>query len=129
MLARLHKRAGKDAIMVAHGAKASGQLCLSSEQPKSGFSVISFPEILDAFRFVLKERSFIFGAYRFDRLTGYPMGRSFSEPATLVDLQESIYRLYTRTEISMGVGWYVPRSTIAPTIAGLEHVDDSLVDS
>ena len=58
------------------------------------------------------------------------MGGSFSEPATLVDLGESVYRLYTDGgATARRVGWALDKARPDQLVQGLQHVGDAAIFS
>jgi hypothetical protein len=61
------------------------------------------------------------------RKKGWPMGGSFSEPATLVDLGEDIFWLYNSREKARDSGWKIKGIEMEQTVQGMLHVDDCLL--
>ena len=55
------------------------------------------------------------------------MGGSLSEPGMLVDLYESIRLLDGDAQGLREIGWYFERLSFQQVVAGLLHVDDSIV--
>jgi len=55
------------------------------------------------------------------------MGGSLSEPATLVDIQECIYRCSTSKQYQHSCGWQYLDYSFSDLVTGLTHVDDSLI--
>ena len=86
-------------------------------------------QIVRAFDFVLHETAFTLGEIEMQRKTGYPMGGSFSEPATLVDLQDDVLQFYTKRPTAVHCGWYHPDLSPEETVCGVQHVDDALIGS
>ena len=57
------------------------------------------------------------------------MGGSLSEPATLADLGEDVWRMYSSAPFRQKLGWHIPHLSGEQTIQGLQHVDDALIFS
>ena len=76
--------------------------------------------------YVSKDHHFTVGGVVLKRLRGWPMGGSLSEPATLVDLGESIQDAYSKLGRWKSTGLYVNGLTAVQTLAGVLHVDDAL---
>ena len=72
---------------------------------------------------------FAFGDAVFNRTRGWPMGGTFSEPVTLVDLGSCVHRLYTSKTFAKSVGLYLDAHPVAHTVQGLQIVDDAAVFS
>ena len=66
---------------------------------KREFHVVRFTDIIAAMRYALVDTFFAVGDCIIERLAGRPMGGSFSEPATLVDLGRSIAKFYESTAL------------------------------
>ena len=129
LFSRIEKSTGFNAVRVRRDKKACGSLCKAGDKKTPGTSIVTFEEILQAFTFVLKEDSFLLGNYRIRRLTGYPMGGSFSEPATLIDLQDDVRQLYTKKQTAVRCGWWHSQYCTSKIVNGLQHVDDALLMS
>eukprot|EP00969_Alexandrium_andersonii_P334489 14781897-Alexandrium_andersonii.AAC.1 len=63
------------------------------------------------------------------RSTGWPMGGSHSEPATLVDSGAFVHKLHTSPKTRAETGVDVDSLPVDQLLAGLQHVDDLLVCS
>ena len=85
--------------------------------------------MLAGIHYASKNKLFLVGTEVIERLTGWPMGGSFSEPATLVDLGEAIRQLHEDVSVQRRVGWYFANTPIEKLVMGMLHVDDSLVGS
>lgn len=58
------------------------------------------------------------------------MGGSFSEPATLLDLGEDVFRLYTEHRPTITrTGWSYGNYSMSEIIQGVQHVDDAIIMS
>ena len=127
--ARLEKKTNCNAIRVKHANEAHGKLCKLSDKCPPYRTTVSFYEILKAFDFVLHEASFLLGEFEVKRRTGYPMGGSFSEPATLIDLQDDVLQFHHNKSTALHCAWHHPDLSPEETVMGCQHVDDALIGS
>ena len=74
-----------------------------------------------------RDNFFIVGNEILQRETGHPMGGSFSEPATCVDLGVSIMEFYADTEVHKSCGMCLPGVEAHQHLAGVLHLDDGLL--
>ena len=90
----------------------------------------AFSKIRRCISLAAEDSLFCLGDSVFRRVRGWPMGGSFSEPATLIDLGESVFRLYSDCgRIAARVGWHAPNGDVSHAIAGIQHVDDAVIAS
>ena len=138
-LCRLDAR-GFNYVAVRRGHKASGYLCKRESDAKTKQSkLVSFDTIRTAVAYVAHDCYFLLGDTVVERIRGHPMGGSFSEPLTLLDLGERVYRMHNSIQLQHFVGWRcdskrIPKQhhdhTAAPKLVdGVQHVDDALVFS
>ena len=129
LLERTFRRTGFDAICVSKAGGAHGYLCRSTQKDTMLHRVVTFDDIIDFTLFNYHDRHFALGEVILERQQGWPMGAAISEPATLVDLQESIRQLkYHHTRLQ-DIKWQHRNWTLEQTVCGLTHVDDTLVIS
>ena len=67
------------------------------------------------------------GTLIIERVAGWPMGGSFSEPATLVDLGEDIFSLYDEDQDANISGWRITGFSLDELVQALQHVDDAFL--
>ena len=129
-LKRLQKRTGKTTVAVRRGPGALGHLCTGGPQKGRAFEMCSFSQIRKAIALAAEDKLFLLGDTVLERTRGWPMGGSFSEPATLVDLGESVYRLYTDGgNTARRVGWALDKARPDQLVQGLQHVDGAAIFS
>ena len=61
------------------------------------------------------------------RKVGWPMGGSFSEAATLIDLGTDVRNVHKNARRQKLCGWYHKGIPLDKLIMGLTHVDDSIL--
>jgi hypothetical protein len=121
---------GKDSIAVSKFQRGFGYFAkAAAKETKKDFHVIRFCDIISAMRYCLSDRFFAVGEHIIERTTGHPMGGSFSEPATLVDLGRSIANFYASAEIQKEAEVFLPDVPAEAHLQGLLHVDDCLLSS
>jgi len=127
-LTRLQGRTGKTAVAVSRGKKADGRLCRACNPDTRTHQTCSFKSIRRCIQLAASDRLFILGDSVVERVRGWPMGGSFSEPATLVDLGQAAYELLTDDgRTAKRIGWHVPGRKPASLVQGIQHVDDLLL--
>ena len=109
LLERVQNMSGLDAVAVRKTSGVDGHLCRSSKSSDGSFHVLSFVHILEALEFIRRDKYFAVGTTVVKRFGGWPMGGSFSEPGTLVDLNEELHVLHQRPERLSEVGWAYQR--------------------
>ena len=72
-----------------------------------------------------QDTGFCVGSLVLKRERGYPMGGSFSEPCTLIDLQEDIYQCSTSVSRRKQCGWNCLDLNFSEQVTGLTRVDDT----
>ena len=129
LLKRVQDTTGFDAVAIRKVSRADGHLCRSSKSSDNSFRVLSFECILDALEFIKRDKYFTVGTTVVKRLGGWPMGGSFSEPGTLVDLNEELHVLHQSPERLKSVGWAFKGWRLEELVSGVMHVDDAVVFS
>ena len=97
------RNAGATTRLQSHVLQKLGDLIKTdikgkAKKTQSGFSVCTFKDIIRCMRYALSDNLFSVGTHIFSRLKGHPMGGSFSELTTLVDLGASVARCYRSKE-------------------------------
>ena len=128
-LDRVRDKRKVNAVAVKRSSRAEGFLCQASKPVSKQFRICKFEDIIAAMSFCALDSSFFVGDVLVQRRQGYAMGSSFSEPATLVDLGECIYRLYTDPAFALRIGWDCKGFRTEQVVQGLQHVDDAIVFS
>ena len=119
----------KNGVAVLRSARAHGYLCSSDRKVSKDHDFCSFDEILTGVHYAASDRYFVLGDEIIERLDGWPMGGSFSEPATLIDLGHDVAKFHLSAAKQEQVGWILPGYSPTQLIAGLLHVDDSHIAS
>jgi len=127
MLAEVTRTTSYDAVAVGKHARASGFLRESTRSNSVAYRVVPFDDIRCFLFLATTGNHFCVGKEVIERLQGYPMGGSLSEPATLVDLQYDLRRVWAERQYRIDTGWGVPGFEIPQAVAGLQHVDDSIM--
>lgn len=98
LLTTVTERTGYDAICVTRVSKtwgfftkAIGNEYSFKKRAVGGLATDTFDNILRALKYALKDDLFSVGPHVLQRIRGHPMGGSFSEPATLVDLRGTYF--------------------------------------
>lgn len=129
-LARLERATGQNAVLVRNGSKADGLLCKAFRKCPKQYVMVTFEDILQCMDFACSDTLFLLGDLVLERTRGYPMGGSFSEPATLVDLGEDTFCLYSdEGQTAQRCGWFIPGIPVESTVQGVQHVDDAAIFS
>jgi hypothetical protein len=126
-LARLRRTTQFDAIAVYKGQKARGFLCKTTQQKSRDYNVVPFTDIEAGMACASRDNFFRLDELLIWRKKGWPMGGSFSEPATLVDLGEDVFWLYNSKKKASDSGWKLKGLDMQQTVQGLLHVDDCLL--
>ena len=130
LLDSIARTKGFDAIAVSKHQRGYGYFTMAaSAHTKREFHVVKFRDIIAAMRYALADIYFAVGDCIIERLTGHPMGGSFSEPATLVDLGRSIKQFDKSAELQRRSGIHLTGYTPDQLRQGLLHVDDCLLAS
>ena len=128
LLTRVEQQ-GYDAVAVRKSARCAGFLCKSIRASDQSAQVVPFSVIRDTLSFIYHDRYFTVGSLVMKRKGGWPMGGSFSEPGTLVDLSEEIRLLDENSGKLVEVGWNFKGWKLHDLVSGLMHVDDAVVFS
>ena len=128
LLQRVEEK-GYDAVSVRKSARCAGQLCKSTKSTDQASQVVAFSTIRNTLKFILHDRYFSVGSVVMRRKGGWPMGGSFSEPGTLVDLNEELRILAEDSNKMCEIGWHFKNWTLTDLVSGLMHVDDAIVFS
>ena len=99
----------------------------SVSQPRR--DVVTFDDINRGFDYAVAEKGMALGPLVVERRTGWPMGGSHSEPATLVDAGAFVHKLHHDPAVLRETGLAVGGLPAESVIAGLMHVDDLLCGS
>ena len=129
LLDRVSKEKGFDAIAVQKSNKSGAVLCKSTRCSDQSFRVVTFSCIRDTLEFIYRDRYFTVGSKVLKRHSGWPMGGSFSEPGTLVDLNEELRLVHQNVDKLKEVGWFFQGWKLENLVTGLMHVDDAVVFS
>lgn len=108
---------------------AGGHLCRNKKCSDKNFRVFTFARIFEALEFIKRDKYFTVGTTVVKRLGGWPMGGSFSEPGTLVDLTEGLHVLHQHPELLETIGWAYKDWGLEDLVSGAMHVDDAVVFS
>ena len=127
LLRRVESKFGCNAVAIKKSARVEGHLCRSNRRSDCTHRVLSFDDIRCTLDFIGKERYFTVGDVIMKRRGGWPMGGSFSEPGTLVDLNEELRRIDDSDDALQDVGWLVEGMSLEEVVTGIMHVDDALV--
>jgi len=129
-LTRLEHKQGVKAVAVKKGKKASGFLIKKIHRcSKMESRVVPFANIVAGINYASKDKLFCVGETVFSRDRGWPMGGSFSEPATLLDLGTDVHKFYTDVNFQKRVGLHISGMSPRHLIVGMQHVDDAVVAS
>ena len=118
-------------VAVRNSKTADGEL-VKHLGKKPGYRIILFDEMESLASLVAADDKFLVGQFVVRRRTGWPMGGSLSEPATLIDLGMEVEKWHTDPAKRQEIGWFCPsRPALKPgqLVAGLQHVDDTLLIS
>ena len=91
-------------VQLAREGRVHGKLSRTFVKPIATCKFISFQSIRQCMNFALNDQLSFIGDIVMFRHTGWPMGGSFSEPGTLIDLSESTRLLFGESCKQMLVG-------------------------
>ena len=104
-LYRLEQKQGVKAVAVKKGKKASGFLVKKNHRhSKHESRLVPFCDIVSGISYASKDKLFCVGDTVFSRNRGWPMGGSYSEPSTLLDLGTDVHKFYTDTSFRRKIG-------------------------
>lgn len=101
---RLQQDCDKDGVAVRKSADAHGYSCRKESRISNDYQKCSFKDILIGAHSAAANKFFDLGDTVMERLEGWPMGGSLSEPATLVDLVHDIHKSASSSK-QQKVGW------------------------
>ena len=116
----------KSAVRITRGAKAGRKPAFDSKEPPKGQVKISFSDIRAALSLASEHRFLVLGSTVVERVKGWPMGGSMSEPATLADLGDDIHTLYENPKKAKHCGFCFPGLSAPGILQGILYVDDYL---
>ena len=128
-LNRLEDTTGFSGVAVRKSLRASGNLSNGANITKRTHTFCSFDNIYCGIQYAAADTLFTVGDTVLDRVRGWPMGGSFSEPATLIDLNHDILKLQYSGSKQREVGWDLDGFSPNQLVAGWLYVDDALVGS
>eukprot|EP00959_Pyramimonas_sp_CCMP1952_P393473 8244518-Pyramimonas_sp.AAC.1 len=133
LIEHVQKKSHHDAVLVYRTPRVQGKLISASQSKLAAtrlgsrdYDIILFSEILDCLDLCLHEDRFLLGGLVIQRLGGWPMGGSLSEPCTMVDLNADVHKCDSSPQFLRDIGlltddvWY-PFDQI---LTGVLHVDD-----
>ena len=62
-----------------------------------------------------------------ERLRGWAMGASFSEPVTMMDLGDDVFQVHRKRDVQKRCGWVLEGYQFDQLVAGVIHVDDCML--
>lgn len=128
LLQRIRFQTGKDAVAIKRFGRSDCDLCAATKRPNSQIDVIPFGLIASVFEIIKHDASFTIGARDVRaRHVGWPMGGSFSEPATLCDLNDCVRLFFLRSKWKKKCHWYHRDFATQQLLFGMQHVDDCLL--
>ena len=128
LLEEVRSETGRNAVLLPSDGKPGKLTSVRPEDPHRPL-VVTFDEIAAGFDYARYDDGMLVGDLPVRRKTGWPMGGSHSEPATLVDSGTFVSRIH-RDEAAWqhtGLAWGGLRPE--KVLAGMQHVDDLLAAS
>ena len=124
LLRYLQETRGANAVELRDSKRSRGRLCTRNPQQKPSRRIVEFSEIRSAFEYAARDCGMLVGNLVVYRATGWPMGGSHSEPATLLDSGLCASRVYKRAGEARRPGWTSAAAPRGSCFMGLQHVDD-----
>ena len=129
LLERAEKQTGLAAVAIPKSSNVQAQFVPITKASNENFDVVAFETIKQTLQILKHDAIFRLGDVALYRREGWPMGGSFSEPATLVDLGAEVLKLYRSYRVQAAVGWVHDDVDVEQLLCGLCHVDDALLTS